>query len=99
MTLACGSYPSDTSVIEAVVWSICLIAPIATFLALPKLLPLRRELGWSRIKALGPLARLAAGGDFATLRARVRDAWRRDVEAAHPSGPPGGGVRDQRRVP
>ncbi len=98
MNLACPSsmYRADSSIMEAVVWSICLIAPIATFLALPKLLPLRRELAWSRVKALWPLARLAAGGDWAALRDRVRAAWRRDVEAAHPAGPRAEVVRDER---
>jgi|SRR5579871_2202646 len=85
-----------TNLIEAVVWSVCLIAPIATFLALPKLLPLWRELSWSRVKALAPLARLAAGGEWPTLRERVRTAWRRDVEAAHPDGARGEVVRDAR---
>jgi hypothetical protein len=97
MNLACPTLQSDFNFVETVVWSVCLLAPIATFLALPRLLPLKRELTWSRIKAQLPLAWLASRAEERGWRQRLRAAWRRDVEAAHPEGTARGEVvRDER---
>lgn len=78
---------SQFNLVEAVVWSVALLAPLATFLALPKLLPLRRELTWSRIRAQWPLALLAARGkESSGWHERMRAAWLRDVHDEHPEG-------------
>jgi hypothetical protein len=93
MTLACpsalASAPFD--LFESVVWSIGLLAPVATFLALPRLLPLGREVAWSRARLMRPLAWLASrlAGDRAEAAAwteRLQAAWRREVEAEHAEG-------------
>jgi hypothetical protein len=88
MMLACPSMTDYSSInpIETIVWSIGLLAPLATFLALPRLLPLGRELTWSRIKARLPLAWLGAraAGAGPGWRQRLREAWLRDVHDAHP---------------
>ncbi len=97
MMLACGD-STEVNFMEAVVWSVCLLAPLATFLALPKLLPLRRALTWSRINLQRALTFVLSRGDTADgWAARVSQAWRRDIYEAHPEGTPRGEVvRDER---
>jgi hypothetical protein len=91
MTLACPHSIPEFNLIESLVWSIGLLLPVATFLALPKLLPLGRELRWTRVRALWPLAWLSSrlSGDRAeagSWRARLHEAWTRDLHAAHAEG-------------
>ncbi len=97
MMLACGD-STEVNFMEAVVWSVCLLAPLATFLALPKLLPLRRALTWSRINVQRACAFVLSRGDVRDgWAARVSQAWRRDINEAHPEGTPRGEVvRDER---
>ena len=104
MTLACPSqiWNPRFNLVETIVWSVALLAPLATFLAMPKLLSLRRELTWSRIKLMLPLGWLASRstGDVveaARWRERLYAAWLRDVRDEHLEGTRSGEVvRDER---
>ncbi len=101
MNLACphSMWTPDFNVVESVVWSVALIAPLGAFLALPKLLPLRRELTWSRIKMMWPLGWLAVRDprQSEAWRRRMAAAWRRDVLDTHGEGTRRGEVvRDER---
>lgn len=104
MNLACPSemWTPKFNLVETLVWSVALVAPLATFLALPKLLPLRRELTWSRIKMMLPLGWLASrsagnAGEASGWRQKLRAAWLRDVRDEHAEGTRKGEVvRDAR---
>ena len=88
MMLACGMSYSHTSISEAILWSALLLAPVMVFLLLPKLLPLGRDLRWTRTRVLTPFLWVAARvsrkrEEAAILLGRLRAAWLGDVKAHH----------------
>ena len=107
MTLACShsyAYGADEpwlALLKTTVWCAALVMPFILFLILPKLLPLRRELRWTRARMLHPLAWLASRMDgnhreANGWRARIGRAWRVEVEARNGSGMNANVVRDPR---
>jgi len=91
MSLACSMSSATIPSQWLLVWAVVLLAPVAAFLALPKLLPLARELRWTRARVAWPLAWLASrlDGDragAAAWGARMRRGLGWDVEAAHEGG-------------
>ena len=91
MTLACSFATPPPSILESVLWSLVVLAPVMVFLFAPRLLPLRRDLAWAlrfpgRARAW---LRAVRTGDAAARHAfgHARAEWLAEVQARSATGP------------